>query len=112
MVQKVQISQVSDLDGQPADETVKFSLDGTDYEIDLSSGQAEAMRARLLPFTSRARRKAVQRRRGGKRKPSRSDLPEIREYARARGYDIKERGAVPKRIIDEYDLLKGYSPAQ
>lgn len=112
MVQKVQVTQVSDLDGEPAAETVRFSLDGTDYEIDLSAGQADEMRTELGPYIAHARRKAVQRRRGGKRKPSRSDLPEIREYAKARGYDINERGRVPGRIIAEYDLLKGYSPVR
>src|SRR5512144_2776003 len=35
---------VDDLDGGDADETVKFALDGVQYEIDLSSANAEKLR--------------------------------------------------------------------
>jgi hypothetical protein len=111
VAQKVQVTQVSDLSGEEAAETVRFSLDGTEYEIDLSPGEAQTLRSEVRPYIERARRKRGVPRRG-KRRPSRNDLPEIREYAKARGYDINERGRVPQRIIDEYDLLKGYSSAQ
>lgn len=111
MAQKVQVDQVSDLDGVPADETVKFSLDTTDYEIDLSAVQAQEMRAGLAPFVTHARKRPGRPRRG-KRRPSRPDLPDIRTYARARGYDINERGRVPTQIIDEYDALKGTDAAR
>ena len=40
MAQKVQVLLVDDLDGGEATETVAFSLDGTTYEIDLSSDNA------------------------------------------------------------------------
>ena len=111
MAQKIQVTQVSDLSGEEGAETVRFALDGTDYEIDLTPGEAEEMRAGVRPFADKARRKHVPRSKAG-RKPSRSDLPEIREYARARGHEINERGRVPQRIIDEYDLMKGYSSAR
>jgi nucleoid-associated protein Lsr2 len=105
VAQKVQVTQVSDLSGLDGAETVRFSLDGTEYEIDLSAPEAEELRAGMEPYTGHARKMPVQRRRGGKRKPSRSDLPGIRAYARARGYNVKDRGAVPRRIVEEYDLL-------
>jgi hypothetical protein len=35
MAQKVEVSLVDDLSGETADETVSFSLDGVQYEIDL-----------------------------------------------------------------------------
>lgn len=112
MAKKVQVTQVSDLDGKPADETVSFGLDGIAYEIDLSAHQAREMRGELAPFTGRARKLRGPRRRPARvRRSARNDLPEIREYARARGYDIRERGQVPKRIVQEYDLLQGYSAA-
>lgn len=37
MAQKVRIILEDDLDGGPADETIRFGLDGAHYEIDLSS---------------------------------------------------------------------------
>jgi hypothetical protein len=36
MAQKVQTLFVDDLDGSEAEGTVRFGLDGTDYEIDLN----------------------------------------------------------------------------
>jgi hypothetical protein len=107
VAQKVIRKLVSDLDAVPADETISFSLDGQGYEIDLSAGQAQEMRTELGPYVERARRKPGQSRR--RKRSARPDLPEIREFARVRGYDIKERGAVPGRIIEEYDTLKRIS---
>ena len=36
MAQKIQTLFIDDLDGSEADGTVRFGLDGTDYEIDLN----------------------------------------------------------------------------
>ena len=44
MVQKVQTLFVDDIDGSAADGTVRFGLDRTDYEIDLNSDHAQALR--------------------------------------------------------------------
>lgn len=111
MAQKVQVTQVSDLSGEEGAETVRFSLDGTEYEIDLTPGEAAAMRSEVGPYIGKARKTGRPVRRG-KRQASRSDLPDIRQFARARGFDINERGRVPARIIAEYDLMKGYSAAR
>lgn len=104
MAQKVQVTNVSDLSGEPADEKVRFALDGTEYEIDLSAGEAAGMRYELSDWIGRARKRPGSRSRS--RRPSRTDLPDIRAYAQARGHEIKDRGRVPSRIIAEYDLLK------
>jgi hypothetical protein len=105
MAQKVQVDNVSDLSGAPADETVKFALDGTDYEIDLDQEEAAGMRDVLAPWIVHARSKPGARARKARR-GRRADLPDIRVYAQARGHKINERGRVPERIIAEYDLLK------
>lgn len=61
MAQKVNIILVDDLDGSEAEETVTFGLDGSQYEIDLNSKNAEAMREALAPFVDSARRVAARR---------------------------------------------------
>jgi nucleoid-associated protein Lsr2 len=101
VAQKVIRDLVSDLDDVPADETVSFSLDGQGYEIDLSAGQAQEMRAELGPYVERARRQPRSQRR--KRRASRDDLPDIRRFAAARGLPVKDRGKIPDRITEEYD---------
>ena len=42
MAQKITVALEDDLDGGPADETVRFGLGGSDYEIDLSTKNANA----------------------------------------------------------------------
>ena len=56
MAQKVQTLLIDDLDGGEADGTVRFGIDGTDYEIDLSARHAEALRKALGPYLGAARR--------------------------------------------------------
>jgi len=47
MAQKVEVTLVDDLDGGKADETISFSLDGTQYVIDLSGKNATRLRESL-----------------------------------------------------------------
>ena len=44
MAQKVQTLFIDDIDGSAADGTVRFGLDRTEYEIDLNSEHAQALR--------------------------------------------------------------------
>ena len=46
---------VDDLDGTDADRTVRFSLDGVEYEIDLTDEHATELEAALRPFADAAR---------------------------------------------------------
>jgi len=55
MAQEVTVALEDDLDGGPADETVRFGFSGTDYEIDLSAMNARAFRKKLVPFFEHAR---------------------------------------------------------
>ena len=45
---------VDDLDGGDADETVKFALDGVQYEIDLSKKNATKLRDAFAPYLGAA----------------------------------------------------------
>ena len=55
MAQKVQTLFVDDLDGSVAEGTVRFGLDGTEYEIDLNAEHATALRNALAAYVSAAR---------------------------------------------------------
>jgi len=48
MAQKVTVAPEDDLTGGPADETVRFTFEGTAYEIDLSAKNAAAFSKLLL----------------------------------------------------------------
>jgi hypothetical protein len=56
MAQKVQTLFIDDLDGTEADGTVRFGLDGTEYEIDLNAEHTQQLRealARCSPLEAR-----------------------------------------------------------
>jgi hypothetical protein len=57
MAQKVTDELEDDLDGGPAEQTVRFGVDGAEYEIDLSTKNAAALRRKLAPFIDHAARR-------------------------------------------------------
>jgi hypothetical protein len=108
MAQKVQTLLIDDLDGGPAEGTVRFGLDGADYEIDLSAEHAEALRKALAPYVSAARRApgAASGRQGrsGRRAASAGapDPTVVREWAKSQGIEVKDRGRVPAELIARF----------
>ena len=110
MAQKVQALLVDDLDGSNADGTVSFSVDGTDYEIDLSAGHARQLRDALAPYIGVARRSGNSGRAQTGRKTTQAAAPnptEVREWARTQGIDIKDRGRVPANVIAKFKAATG-----
>ena len=111
MAQKIQTLFIDDLDGSEADGTVRFGLDGTDYEIDLNTEHAQELRDALARYVSAARRAGGAARRparNGRRAPA-SDLntTEIREWAKAQGIDVKDRGRVPAELVVKFQAATG-----
>jgi hypothetical protein len=99
VAQKVQTLFIDDLDGSKAEGTVSFGLDGTDYEIDLNARHAQALRDSLERYVRAARRPA----RGGRRaSPSGVDRTEVRQWARAQGIEVKNRGRVPAELVVQF----------
>ena len=66
MAQKIQTLFIDDLDGSAAGGTVRFGLDGTEYEIDLNAEHAKNMREALARYVNAGRRAG-----GSARKPAR-----------------------------------------
>lgn len=102
------VTLTDDLDGSKADRTVTFSVDGSSYEIELSKKNANAFDKAMAPYVSAARRvRASNGRRssltttgrGGRR----NDLGAIREWAKANGHDVSERGRIAQAVLDAYD---------
>jgi hypothetical protein len=55
MAKTVIVKLTDDIDGGDADETVRFTLDGRSYEVDLSTSNASKLRAYLRPFMENGR---------------------------------------------------------
>ena len=103
MAQRVEVILIDDVDESAADETVRFGLDGINYEIDLSSDNAQKLRNVLQPYLSAARRTSGRRTRGTGARATNNRATAIREWAQANGYEVSPRGRVPANIIEAYD---------
>jgi len=105
VAQKVQTLFVDDIDGSAADGTVRFGLDRTEYEIDLNSEHAQALRDALARYISASRRVSGARRpvRSGRGAPVNGvNTTEIREWAKAQGIEVKDRGRVPAELVVKF----------
>jgi len=93
-----------DLDGSKADETLNFSVDGTEYEIDLNSEHANELRSTLSRYTNVARKTSGGRGRPAGRKSTTSgtDSKAIRLWAIDNGHQVNTRGRIQADIVEKY----------
>ena len=111
VAQKIQTLFIDDLDGSAAEGTLRFGLDGTEYEIDLNEKHAEALREALARYVSAARRVSGAARRPartGRRAPATGpNTTEVREWAKAQGIEVKDRGRVPADLVVKFKTATG-----
>ncbi len=103
MAQKVQVVLVDDIDGGHADETVRFGLDGTNYEIDLSSAHARELRDALASWVAAGRKVTG---RSAARPRTSDDTSKIRAWAKSNGYAVSERGRIAADIRAAYNAAR------
>jgi hypothetical protein len=107
MTQRTHIVLTDDLDGTDIvtgkGETLTFALDGHTYEIDLTNRNAGALRKVLLPYVDAGRR--VKTSRGAKvsRTQVGADARTIKEWARANGYEVNDRGRIPAHVREAFE---------
>ena len=100
---------VDDLDGSTEDvQNVRISLDGADFEIDLSAVNAARLREKLAKYVDHGTRVTPQKARRSRRvsQPAasgRDQVQAIREWARQNGYTVSARGRISKSIQDAFD---------
>ncbi|THJ64493.1 Lsr2 family protein [Arthrobacter echini] len=111
MAQRVQINLIDDLNGEEAQETVRFGIDGTDYEIDVTAENAEKLRSTLSEYVAKGRKaKTGRRSQAGSGSPStstsrskREETQKIRQWAQDNGHKPSSRGRITQSIIDAYN---------
>jgi hypothetical protein len=112
MAQKLIREFIDDIDGSEAERTFTFGVDGTNYEIDLSSENIKEFHEAIAEFVDKARRAKAsgsgrQARKtsvstsGGGR--SREQTQAVREWARRQGHTINDRGRIPVSIQQAFD---------
>jgi hypothetical protein len=112
VAQKIQTLFIDDIDGSEAEGTVRFALDGAEYEIDLNAKHADALRKALAKYVDAARRSSGTARRparGGRSRASATGVntTEVREWAKAQGIDVKDRGRVPAELVVRFRAATG-----
>jgi hypothetical protein len=112
-IEELTVSLIDDFDGSEAAETVKFALDGKNYEIDLSKPNANELRRTLRPYidrsrasrrTSTARRttKGATGRRGPARRSEGYDRTVVREWAKAHRIKVAPRGRISNDVVERW----------
>ncbi|MFJ8961999.1 Lsr2 family protein [Lentzea sp. NPDC102401] len=112
MAQKVLVQLIDDLDGTTAEdvEPVSFGLDGVTYDIDLKPDNATKLRDALADFVASARSTRGR----AKKSPSatrtvvaesrtKEQTKAIRDWAKANGHELSDRGRIPTHIIEEFE---------
>jgi hypothetical protein len=100
------VEVTDDLDGSKADETIQFTIDGTSFEIDLSTAHAKDLRNVLEPYM-RAGRKTGSRRDGRRRAGSvmreHDQIAAIRDWAKTHGLKVSDRGRISAEVQEAYN---------
>ena len=105
---------VDDMDGSKAERTVVFSWEGKGYAIDLSKKNIAALEKALKPYVTAAPKTPASRSakgrgrgptRGGNRSKA-SSVRVIREWARANGYEVSDRGRIGADVMTAYEAAQ------
>jgi hypothetical protein len=124
MAQKTIVTLVDDLTGEEAEDitTVEFALDGVTYEIDLDDKNSARLRDALAEYVAAARRTGGRRATSNGRRRSgagtgtpratspggydRETSKQIREWAKAQGFEVSDRGRVPNNVVEAWEAQR------
>lgn len=110
MAAQTKVELIDDLTGGKADETVLFGIDGREFEIDLSRDHAGELRDNLARYLTKARKvsklttvSTTSKRTSSGQRQSREQTAAIREWARANGHNIGDRGRIPLEVAKAFE---------
>ncbi|WP_285320738.1 Lsr2 family protein [Pseudarthrobacter sp. lyk4-40-TYG-27] len=106
MAKKIVVLLEDDIDGSEANETISFSLDGREYEIDLNDGHASELRETLSRFTTAGRQISG----GSGRRAPRTNSSQggpgakaVRLWAAENGIQVNTRGRIQADVVKRYE---------
>lgn len=107
MAQKTVVIISDDIDGSEADETIRFALDESEYEIDLNNDHANELRGALERFTKVARKTSGGRGRPAAARKSAShggpDAKAVRQWAAENSISVNTRGRIQAEVVEKYE---------
>ena len=101
MATKVWTTLQDDIDGSNATQTIRFALDGIEYEIDVSDRNANQLRNSLGDFIAHSRKVGGRRARKAA-SSSQVDTRAVRKWAKANGIEVSSRGRIPAEVVERY----------
>lgn len=108
------VEYTDDFDGKPINSdalvVVNFSVDGTEYTMDLREETAAEVRGIFATVTDRARKVSRPRRRTSPAPAGsvdRSRARAVRAWAAANGHKVAARGRIPSDVQAAYDAAQG-----
>jgi hypothetical protein len=108
MAKQVIENLIDDLEGGPATKTIRFGIDGTEYEIDLNDDNAEYLEKTLADHAAKGRKVTrVKTVKAGNGRANSDETATIRAWALAHGHDVKPRGRVPANLVQAYREAHG-----
>jgi hypothetical protein len=113
MARRVEVQLIDDISGGKADETIRFGVDGVNYEIDLSAKNAGQLRSAFAKYVgagTRLGRGHVTTARGRRGAPDYSDRAQnqaVREWAKRKKIGLSDRGRIPRHIVEQYQAEAG-----
>ena len=125
MAKQTTVALVDDIDGSKGTETIQFGIDGQQFEIDLNTKNAKALRKALADFTSAARtvkpssiasnrgtasiraRKNSAKTSAPAARATKDDTAAIRAWAAANGFAVAARGRISADIKAQYAASTG-----
>ncbi len=115
MAQQTTVTLTDDIDGGKAAETVRFGLDGAQYEIDLSAKNAKTLRKAFAEFAEAGRKVKAFSLVANASRPSRrtlstssaartdkAELAAIRVWATENSIDVAARGRISEAVKAQY----------
>lgn len=106
MARREIVAYVSDLSGDRIDNerqpTMRFALDGDEYEIDLTNSEKDALRSALREFIAVAQPLTPSGAPVTRTKVA-ATTTTVRAWAAANGYKLPARGAIPRSVREAYD---------
>lgn len=102
-----------DLDNSPLTDnevnSIRFSVDGNHYILDLSEKNAAAFRSAMEPWITAAHPApaSTPARSASRQTSSAKRSRAIREWAREEGIEVSDRGKIPARVVEAYNEAQG-----
>jgi hypothetical protein len=108
VAKKVETVFIDDIDGSKAVTTIRFALDGAEYEIDLNAAHADELRKATQQYIEAGRKTIAGGRRSARGSTRRTfagggpSSSEVRDWAKDQGYEVKERGRIPAELVVKF----------